>query len=173
MVILWWGGAVHHRCSITLRYDPFYLQWLPLFFDLCDLWKKVLKFDHVLSLVGFWRPSLISSLNVAVLANRVIPFHTITAMVIVCLPDLENYRPFLSWPMRQERGYAGSYGPIILTTFSLRSIFSIAPNELKRFCIISRAITCTDSVRCSIIGNRKTFCTAVTVCFLIAPSMAV
>ena len=123
--------------------------------------------------MAFWRHSLISSLNVAVFANRVIPFDTIVTMVIVCPPGLENSRPLLIWSMRQERGSEGSYGQIIMTTFSLRSIFLIAPYDLKRCCRISRTINSTDPVSWSIIGNRKTLSTAVTVYFLISLSTEV
>ena len=66
----------------------------------------------------------------------------------------------------------GSYGFIILNAFFSGLIFSIAPYELKICWSILRAVTCPTTVSWSIIGDRKTFCTAVIIWFSIPPSMA-
>ena len=49
--------------------------------------------------------------------------------------------------------------------FSLGSIYSISPWEVNRCCNIESAETCTNTVNRSTIGERKTGCTAVKICF--------
>ena len=70
-------------------------------------------------------------------------------------------------------GSAGSYGPIILTALSLRSILSITPYLTNRCCSMVSADTCPKPVSWSTSGDSKTGSTTATIWFFQDPSTAV
>ena len=89
--------------------------------------ENVLKPAHVLRLVVFRLHSWMYLLKVAVCDKLVITVDTITELSIIWPPTHENSLPFSNFLIKRARGSVGSYGPIIFTAFSLRSISSIEP----------------------------------------------
>ena len=92
--------------------------------SVCSVKKK--HFAHVLRSADCRLHSLMSSLKIPVCDSSVIPFDIIIASEIFCPPDLANYLPFSNCSISRDMGSAGSYDPIILTEFYLRSSSSIA-----------------------------------------------
>ena len=84
-----------------------------------------------------------------------------------------NSLSFSNWSIKQARGSAGLYGPIIFTAFSSRLVLFISLYELNKLWIIFRSVTCAKSVNWSTSGNKKTGCTSVAICFFSDPSTAV
>ena len=120
-------SVVHRRCFALLWCTRLFLRLLPLFFALGALGEKNIYFAHVLRSADCRLHSLMSSLKIPVCDIRLIPFDTIIAPEIFWTPSLSNYLPFSNCSISRSRGSAGSYVPIILTAFSSRLIYSIAP----------------------------------------------
>ena len=78
MVLFWWGGW--YAVNVLYRHGVPPFPWRGYRSSLIYVRyvKELLKFDHAFILVGFWRHSLIVSLNVVICANRAITFDTIT-----------------------------------------------------------------------------------------------
>ena len=112
-------------CTVTVH-PPFPAVVTALFCSRCAQWEIYIYFAHVLRSVDCRLQSLMSSLKSLVCASRVIPFDIIIASDIVWPPALANSLPFSNCWISRASGSAGSYGPIILTEFSSRSISSIA-----------------------------------------------
>ena len=130
-------------------------------------------FAHVLRSEDCRLYSLMSTLKIPVCARKVIPFDIIRASDIFWPPALANSLPFYKCPISRARGSAESYGLIILTVFSSRSILLIDLYLEDRCCSMVSADTCTNPVSWSTSGGKKTGSTTVMICFLKAPSTAV
>ena len=120
------GGAPYIFCTVVV-YPPFPAVVTAIFCSRCARWKNNLYFAHVLRSADCCLHSLVSSLKIPVFASRVIYFDIIIASEIFWPPALANSLPFSNYSISQARGLAGSYGPIILTEFSSRSILLITP----------------------------------------------
>ena len=133
MVLLWIGrwctGDVLYCRGVT----PLSCGCYRSFLLLMHLVEFYYYFAHVLRSADCRLHSFMSSLKINVCARRVIPFDIIMASEIVWPPTLENSLPVSNSSIVQDRGSAGSYDPIILTSFSLRSILSITP-YLENIC---------------------------------------
>ena len=115
--------VVHRRFFVLLRCTPLFLRLLPLFSALFAIGgERNNYFAHVLRSAYCRIHSMMSSLRINVCAISVIPSDIIMALEIFWPPSLVNSLPFSNCLISQARGSAGSYGPIILTAFSSRSI---------------------------------------------------
>ena len=135
------GGKLYMFCT-TAVYPPLPELVTALLYSRRYRCKNILKVEHVLRSVVCRLRSMISLLNLDVCAKRVIPLYTIILLSIVCPTARANHLPFSNCSIKQDRGSAGSYGPIIFTPFPLRSILSIAPKEVNECCSIAGAETC-------------------------------
>ena len=84
--------------------------------------KEKNYFAHVLRSADCCLHSRMSSLKNPVCAKRAISLDIIMALEIFWPPAIANSIPFSNCSISQARGSTGSYGPIILTVFSSRSI---------------------------------------------------
>ena len=137
---------MYRRSFALLQCTRLFLRLLPLFFALGALGGKEFIFRPRLEVGGLYSPIYDVLIRITVCASRVIPFEIIIASEIVWPPAIANYLPFSNHLISQARGSAGSYGPIILTVFSLRSIFPIALYLANICCSMVSAYTCLKPV---------------------------
>ena len=147
LMVLFWRGRwcniyVLHYCDIPAFSCGCYRYFLLSVFSVV----KQFIFCPRLELGGFCLNSLMSSLKISGCARRVINFYIIIAPDIVWPLALANSLFFSNCLVSQARGSAGSYGPIILTAFSLRLISSITPWLANICCSMVIVDTCTKPV---------------------------